>query len=233
MLGGGELGPDVAREIGIGGLPGFRFRVVEDQIAQFGDDLLLGLAVERGDERQVHRAALVQRDQQSFLGAADVRDGRGLADHVLEHDGGFGRLARHLVVILQGHDQHGVRVFPEFHEVGHAADDAAVGGFAEGRLVDRAIGGDELVIGPVQFPAGVVAVRLGPAFVLGLQDAAGAVTQAQQGGKALAGHRAVGLQRRAAIDDRHGLTAFDLMDGPVLADEETSLGDVAFLAAEA
>ena len=40
-LGGGELGPDVAGEIGVGGLPGFRFRVVEDQVAQFGDDLLL------------------------------------------------------------------------------------------------------------------------------------------------------------------------------------------------
>ena len=41
MLGGGELGPDVAGEIGVGGLPGFRFRVREDQVAQLGDDLLL------------------------------------------------------------------------------------------------------------------------------------------------------------------------------------------------
>ena len=41
MLGGGELGPDVAGEIGVGGLPGLRFRVVEDQVAQLGDDLLL------------------------------------------------------------------------------------------------------------------------------------------------------------------------------------------------
>ena len=36
---GGELGADVAGEIGVGGLPGFGFRVVEDQVAQFGDDL--------------------------------------------------------------------------------------------------------------------------------------------------------------------------------------------------
>ena len=43
LLGGGELGPDVAGEIGIGGLPGLRFRVKEDQVAQLGDDLLLGL----------------------------------------------------------------------------------------------------------------------------------------------------------------------------------------------
>ena len=117
-----------------------------------------------------------------------MRDGRVLAHHVLLHDGGFGRLAGHLVVILQRHDQHGVRVFPELHQVGHAADDGAVGGLAEGGLVDRAVGGGEAVVGPVEFPAGLDAVRLGPAFVLRLQDAAGAVAQADQGGQALAGH---------------------------------------------
>ena len=42
-----------------------------------------GLAVERGDERQIDRAALVEGDEQPFLGAADRRDGRVLADHVL------------------------------------------------------------------------------------------------------------------------------------------------------
>ena len=117
-----------------------------------------GLAVERGDERQIDRAALVEGDEQPFLGASDLRDGRRLADHVLGHDGGFGRLAGHLVVVLQRHDQHGVRVFAELHEVGHAADDAAVGGLAEGGLVDRAVGADEPVVGPVQFPACLVAV---------------------------------------------------------------------------
>ena len=71
---------------------------------------------------------------------ATVRDGRVLADHVLRHDGGFGGLAGHLVVVLQGHDQHGVRVFLELDQVGHPADDAAVGGLAEGGLVDRAVG---------------------------------------------------------------------------------------------
>ena len=64
----------------------------------------------------------------------------------------------------------------------------AVGGLAEGRLVDRAVGGDEAVVGPVQVAAGLVAVGLGPAFVLRLQDAAGAVAQADQGGEPLAGH---------------------------------------------
>ena len=39
--------------------------------------------------------------------------------------------------------------------------------------------------------------------------------------------RAVGLQRRAAVDDGHGLPAFDLVDDAVVADEETAFGDVA------
>ena len=74
-----------------------------------------------------------------FLGAGDRGDGRVLADHVLFHDGGFFRLAGHLVVLFQRHDQHGVGVFAELHQIGHAADDRAVGGFAEGGLVDRAV----------------------------------------------------------------------------------------------
>ena len=85
-------------------------------------------------------------------------------------------------------------------------------GFAERRLVDRAVGSHELVIGPVQFAACVAAVRLGPAFVLRLQHAAGPVTQANQGGKAFADQRAVRLQRRAAIDDGHALPVLQLMD---------------------
>ena len=158
-LGGGELRPDVAREIGVGGLPGLDLRVAEDQVAQLGDDRLLGLAVELRDERQIDAPSLVEGDQQPFLGAArrDVTGGV-LPTTSLRHDGGFGRLARHLVVVLQRHDQHGVRVFAELDEVGHAADDAAVGGLAEGGLVDRAVAADETVIGPVEFPAGLVAV---------------------------------------------------------------------------
>ena len=130
------------------------------------------------------------------------------------------------VVVLQGHDEHGVRVFPEFHEVGHPADDAAVGGFAERRLVDRAVGGDEPVVGPIQFPARVVAVGLGPAFVLRLQHAAGTVAQADQGGEAFADQRAVRRKRRAAIDDGHALAVLRLIDDAIVADEETAFADM-------
>ena len=102
----------------------------------------------------------------------------------------------------------------------------AVAGLGEGRLVDRAVGADEQVVGAVQSPAGVVAVRLGPALVLRLEHAAGVVAQAHQGGQPLAGHRAVGLEQRAAVGDRDGLAALDLADGAVVADEEAALGDV-------
>ena len=165
-FGGSELRPHVAGKIRIGGLPVFRFRVVKDQIAQLGNHLLFGLAIQLGNERHINLAALIQRYKQSFIGTTDVRDRRSPANYVPEHDGGFGRLARAFVVILQGHDQHGVRVFPEFHEVGHSADSAAVGGFSEGRLIDRAVGKVKQVISAVQFPARLIAVRLRPALVL-------------------------------------------------------------------
>ena len=47
LLRGGELGPDVAGEILVGGLPPVRVRVAVDQVAQFRDDCVFGLAVER------------------------------------------------------------------------------------------------------------------------------------------------------------------------------------------
>ena len=54
------------------------------------------------------------------------------------------------------------------------------------------------------------------------------VAQADQGGQALAGHGAVGLQGRAAIDDGHGLPAYGLANSAVIGDEEAAFGDVAF-----
>ena len=47
------------------------------------------------------------------------------AHHVLRHDGGLRRLAGGLVVVLEGHDEHGVRVLAELHQVRHPADDRA------------------------------------------------------------------------------------------------------------
>ena len=115
-------------------------------------------------------------------------------DHVVVHDGGLLGQARALVVVLQGHDQHGVRIVAERHEVRHAADGGAVRGGGEGGLVDRAIGRDEAVIDAVERLAGLLPLRLGPALVLGLQDTAGVVAQGDEGGQAAAQQRAVGLQ---------------------------------------
>src|SRR6202043_3038163 len=82
--------------------------------------------------------------------------------------------------------------------------------------------------------AGIVAVGLPATLVLALQYPPGPVTQADQGGQALGRQRAVGAQRRAAIDHRNGLPAQGLADRPIprlrggrLAHEEAALGDMA------
>ena len=55
--------------------------------------------------------------------------------------------------------------------------DAPTGGsLAKSRLVDWSVGGDESVVDPVEFPASLDAVCLGPALVLRLQNAASKVT---------------------------------------------------------
>ena len=188
-FGGGELGPHVAGEIGVGGLPGFRFRVVEDQVAQLGDDLLLGLAVERGDEGQIdraragrgRRAALPRRWRPCVTGGFLPTTSFCMMAALAALPVTSSYSSSDMTSMASGSSRN-------FTRLGMRRMTRAVGGFAEGGLVDRAVGGGEAVIGPVQFAAGVVAVRLGPAFVLRLQDAAGAVAQADQGGQALAGH---------------------------------------------
>ena len=115
---------------------------------------------------------LVEGNKQSFLGTGNRGDGRLLADHVLLHDGGFLGLAGDLVIFFQRHDEHGVGVLAEFDEVGHAADDAAVSGLAEGSLVDGTVKADEAVVGRVELTAGFAAVFLGPAVILRLQHPA-------------------------------------------------------------
>ena len=139
-LGGRQLGAHVAREIDIRRLPDLGVGVLVDEVAQLGDDLADWGLVERGDEGQVHHAALVEGDQQPFLGALHGRPWRVAPDHVVVQDGRLLGQARALVIVLQGHDQHGVRIVAERHEVGHAPDRGAVRGGREGRLVDGAIG---------------------------------------------------------------------------------------------
>ena len=56
-------------------------------------------------------------------------------------------------------------------EVGQAAHHRAVFRGAAGGRVDRAVLGDEAVIGAVQFVPGLVALRLGPVRVLRAQNA--------------------------------------------------------------
>jgi hypothetical protein len=98
---------------------------------------------------------------------------------------------------------------------------------AEGGLVDRAVEAVETLVGPVELSACLLAVRLGPALVLRFPHAAGEVAQADQGGQALACHRAVGPQRPPAVDHRNGLPVEGLANGPVVGHEKAALADVA------
>src|SRR5271166_3781528 len=136
------------------------------------------------------------------------------------------RLAGHLVVVFERHDQHGVGVLAEFDGVGHAADDAAVLGLGEGGFVDRAVLAHEQVVGAVQVAAGGVAVLFWPAFVLGLEYAAGEVAQADQGRNLPGIGGAIRPEQHAAVRDRQPLPVLYLADDLVLADEEAALGDV-------
>ena len=111
--------------------------------------------------------------------------------------------------MLQGHDQHGVRIVAERHEVRHAPDRGAVRGGRERRLVDG-IGRHEAVIDAVQCPAGLLALRLRPALVLGLEDTAGVVAQGDEGGQTAAQQGAIGTGGRGAMGDRHGGALLDL-----------------------
>ena len=50
LLGGGELGPDVAGEVGVGGLPAVRVRVAVDQVAELGDNQVYAFTVKLRNE---------------------------------------------------------------------------------------------------------------------------------------------------------------------------------------
>ena len=224
----GKFVADIAGQVGIGGFPFAGFGVFENQVAQFGFDLFFGLAIEFGDVVEIDAAMLVERDEQPLLGALHPCDRRGLANHVPRHDGSFCGLAGHFVIVLKRHDKHGIRVFLKLHDVGHPADDAAIGGFAERGLVDRAVGAGKAVVGSVQFAAGIGAMFVGPAFVLRLQDAAGVVTQFNQCAKSLAGQRAIGFEGSAAVNDGHTLPALRLINSAVITDEEAAFADMTF-----
>jgi len=146
--------------------------------------------------------------------------------YVVVHDGRLLGQARALVVVLQGHDQHGVRIVAERHEVRHAPDGRAVRGGGQGRLVNRAVGRHEAVIDAIECPAGLLPLRLGPALVLGAQHAAGVIAQGDEGGQAAAQQGTIRLQGGGAVGDRHGLPLLDLHEGLRRCDKEAAFGQV-------
>ena len=97
----------------------------------------------------------------------------------------------------------------------------------EGRLVDRAVGGDEPVVGAVQCLAGVVRgrPRASPRSATGARGGRGRASPIRAASR-LPVIVPSDFEQRAAIGDRDGLPASDLADGAVVADEEAALGDV-------
>jgi hypothetical protein len=140
--------------------------------------------IQHGNEGQVHHAALVQGDQESLLGALDGGPWRVASDHIVVQDSRLLGQARALVIVLQGHDQHGIRIVAEHHEVRHTPDRGAVRRGREGRFVDGAVGRHKAIVDAVKGPAGLLALHRRPTFVLGLEDAVGLVAQGDQGGQA-------------------------------------------------
>jgi hypothetical protein len=120
--------------------------------------------------RQIDRAALIEGDQQAVLGALHGCDGRAAADHILVHDGGFLGRAGGLVIMLQGHDQHGVRIIAELDQIGHAPDHCTVGRDRKSCLIDGSVSGGKPVIQAAELPARLVPVGFRPVLILRLQD---------------------------------------------------------------
>jgi hypothetical protein len=88
-LGSCQLGPHVAGEVHIGRVPGLGVGVLVDEVAQLRDDLADWRPIQRGDEGQIDAAALIQGDQEPFLGALHGRPRRVAPHHVVVQDGGF------------------------------------------------------------------------------------------------------------------------------------------------
>ena len=152
-----QLPPHVPGQVGIAGFIGAGFGVEEHELAQLGQDRVAVLAIQGGDVVEIDPAALIERNQQSFLGRRNRRDRGGRPDHILHHDRRFRGLPRCFVIFLKGHDQEGVGVFPEPDQVRHAPDLVPLRVQGKGRPVDRPVERHEGVIGPVQPPAGVPA----------------------------------------------------------------------------
>src|ERR1017187_7150419 len=86
-----------------------------------------------GEVVQVHAAAFVQRDEQGFLGRADLGNSPFSLDGALAEDRGLGRAPRFLIVVFQRQQE---------RQVGVAAKSRRVGAFG-----NRSQAGDEAVVG--------------------------------------------------------------------------------------
>ncbi len=199
-----------------------------DEIAEFRDDGLNRLVVNLRDETQVDAAFLVKRGKEPCFGGGDSINGRLPPHHVLAKDGCLGCLTCDLVVILQRHDKHCVRILTKADEIWHAADDRAISGFTEGGFVDRPVGGDKLVVDAVERLACVTTLHFRPAFILRLQDKSCGIAELNEGGESPSHHRAVGGELSFPMGDRFSDAVHYLVDTLIIANKETAFMDMPF-----
>ena len=97
----GELLADIAGEILVVGFPLVRLRIQEDESLAVGQKLLQRFIEQASHVVEVNAAALVQRNEQRFLGRGDGLDGLPVMNGALVEDGGLGCAFGLVVVTLQ------------------------------------------------------------------------------------------------------------------------------------
>ncbi len=222
-----ELVAHLAREIGVGGLPGPGLGFAENGVTQLGDDgVHIGMH-ELGNVIDIDMTALVEHHGQRIGGTGDDRR-RGRSDHPLGEDRTGARRVRLEVVILDRGDEPAIGVVEEGLEIGAAVRLADFAGLKillhrYGRGIDRTEGAHEVRPGDAQPD---LVLLEGLIELLSLEDLAHGVADRDQlsddpglfVGDAFCG---TALAHR----DGDGFTVAHLHQRLVLADKEAALAD--------
>ena len=164
-LGGGELRPDVAREVDVGRLPRAALGVPVDEVAEVRLELRRGLARQLLHAEPVDPAALVERHGERLDGRFSALDGTVALERALGEHVGLGRALRLRVVVLQREQERVVGVTRERGVVVSARE--------------RPVAPGEGVVGRVQGRAGGRDLRLRPVLELRAEDLAHGVAHAE------------------------------------------------------
>ena len=218
--GGVQLVPHIAGQVVVGGDPGLGFGVVVGEVAEGGGHLGVVDGQQPGDGGQVEVAVLVQAQRDRVGGIAGPLRAPGAAVDPLLEDGRLGGGAGVVVVDLKGEHGDVVRVVPEPAHRRPPPDPGGQAGvlvrlaFDEGAAVQRPVGGDIVVVAPVEpIPQRRQGLVGGVGVGLAIQQGQGGVAQPDEGGQLGAG---TGHRGQPTADDLVG-DAVDQVEGAVLA----------------